>query len=77
MFTVIKLVEVRKVAPDAFKLLLSDVAIAIRVKGFKYRLKNKSDAQDLMAYLKRISQIKLNVYSWVNNLPPPSSLYVC
>lgn len=36
---VIELVEVRKVAPDAFKLLLSDVAIPIRVKVFKYRLK--------------------------------------
>lgn len=38
---VIKLAEVRKVVPDAFKLLLSDVAIPIRVKVFKYRLKIK------------------------------------
>lgn len=50
---VVNFAEVRKVAPDAFKLLLSDVAIPIRVKVFKYRLKNKTVAQNVLVHCKR------------------------
>lgn len=54
VFKVIKLAEIRKVAPDAFKLFLSDVAITVRIKGFKYRLKNKAVVQQVLVHFKRI-----------------------